>query len=196
MTDTYRVLRSSRASDEFLLLDTETADPIYVINTGYEGALAEATAAMEPGNAVRATIDWSGERPRFSAAEIVNETVFAFAPDATNIFEAAIECWREAESAGESMNSRITRNTDRDVNGVLYVFAKQAGERDLFSEFRDGIKPIDPLFDPIDGSDPPYEVFVIDPREEPFVIIYIALEPNGTLARTMRETYDFSQEAR
>lgn len=190
MADTYRVLRSSRASDEYLLLDTETADPIYVITTGYEGALAETVSAMKPGNAVRATIDWSGERPRFSSAEIVTETVFSFARDATNIFEAATECWRET-AAGESMNSRITRNTERDVNGVLYVFAKQAGERDLFSEFRDGIKPIDPLLDTIDGSDPPYEVFGIDPRDEPFVIIYIVLEPNGTLARTMRDTYEF-----
>jgi hypothetical protein len=188
---TYRVLSSPRADDEFLLLDTETADPVYVVATGYEDELAQVSSAIEPGNAVRATIDWSNERPRFSSVEIVSETCFAFAPDATNIFEAAIECWHETEAAGEAMNSRLTRSTDGDINGVLYVFAQQAGERDLFSEFRSGIKPIDPLLDSIAGSDPPYQVFGIDPREEPFVLIYIVLEPDGMLSQTVRDTYEF-----
>jgi hypothetical protein len=188
---TYRVLSSPREESEFLLLDTETADPVYVINTGYEDELEQTVTAIEPGNMIRATFDWSDERPRFSSVEIVTETSFAFAPDATNIFEAAIECWHETEAAGEAMNSHVTRNTDGDVNGVFYVFAQQAGERDLFSEFRNGIKPIDPLLDSIDGSDPPYQVFGIEPREEPFVLIYIVLEPNGMLAQTVRETYEF-----
>jgi hypothetical protein len=188
---TYRVLRSPRDDSEFLLLDTETTDPVYVIATGYENELAQTVGAIEPGNTIHTTFDWSGERPRFSSIEIVTETVFAFASDATNIFEAAIECWHETESAGAAMNSRLTRSTDGDVNGVLYVFAQQTGERDLFSEFHNGIKPIGPLLDPIEGSDPPYEVFVIEPRDEPFVLIYIVLEPNGMLARTVRDTYEF-----
>lgn len=186
---TYRVLQSSRDDDEFLLLDTETADPVYVVTTGYEDEVTRSITAIEPGNKVRAAFDWSGDRPRFTAVEVVSETTIAFAPDATNIFEAAIECWHNAGAA--AMNSRITRDTDRDVNGVLYVFAKQAGERDLYSEFRDGIKPIDPLLAPIDGSTPPYEVFVIEPREEPFIIIYIVLEPGELLAQTVRETYEW-----
>jgi hypothetical protein len=188
---TYRVLRSPHDDGVFLLLDTETTDPVYVIATGYENELAQTVEAIEPGNTVLATFDWSGERPRFASLEIVTETVFAFASDATNIFEAAIECWHETESAGAAMNSRLTRSTDGDVNGVLYVFAQQTGERDLFSEFHNGIKPIGPLLDPIEGSDPPYEVFVIEPRDEPFVLIYIVLEPNGMLARTVRDTYKF-----
>ena len=188
---TYRVLRSPRDDSEYLLLDTETTDPVYAIVTGYENELARIVEAIEPGNIIRATFDWSEERPRFSSVKRVTETVFAFASDATNIFEAAIECWHETESAGSAMNSRLTRSTDGEVNGVLYVFAQQTGERDLFSEFHDGIKPIGPLLDPIDGSDPPYEVFIIEPREEPFVLIYIVLEPNGMLAQTVRDTYDF-----
>lgn len=191
MSGMYRVLRSPRDDSELLLLDTETTDPVYAIVTGYENELARIVETIEPGNVIRASFDWSGERPRFSSVEIVRETVFAFASDATNIFEAAIECWHETESAGAAMNSRLTRSTDGEVNGVLYVFAQQRGERDLFSEFRDGIKPIGPLLDTIDGSDPPYEVFVIEPRAEPFVLIYIVLEPNGILARTVRDTYEF-----
>jgi hypothetical protein len=188
---TYRVLRSPRDDGEFLLLDTETTDPVYVSATGYENELAQTVAAIEPGNTIHAAFDWSGERPCFASVEIVTETVFAFASDATNIFDAAIECWHETESAGEAMNSRLTRSTDGNVNGVLYVFAQQTGERDLFSEFRNGIKPIGPLLDPVEGSDPPYEVFVIEPWDEPFVLIYIVLEPNGMLARTVRDTYEF-----
>jgi hypothetical protein len=188
---TYRVLRSPRDDGEFLLLDTETVDPVYAIATGYENDLAQVVETIGPGNTIRATFDWSGDRPRFSSVERVTETVFSFASDATNVFEAAIECWHETESAGAAMNSRLTRSTDGEVNGVLYVFAQQTGERDLFSEFHDGIKPIGPLLDPIDASDPPYEVFIVEPREEPFVLIYIVLEPNGILARTVRDTYEF-----
>lgn len=187
----YRVLRSPRDDSELLLLDTETTDPVYAIRTGYENELTRIIERIEPGNVIQASFDWSGERPRFSSIEIMTETVFSFASGATNIFEAAIECWQETVSAGEAMNSRLTRSTDGAVNGVLYVFAQQTGERDLFSEFHDGIKPIGPLLDPIDDSDPPYEVFVIEPKTEPFVLIYIVLEPNGILARTVRDTYEF-----
>ncbi|WP_368410977.1 DUF6663 family protein [Halomarina pelagica] len=191
MTDAgvYRVLPSTRAPDEYLLLDAETADPVYVAREGYEGPLAERVAALEPGNAVRATFDWSGERPRFATVERETETRFAFARGVSPTFEAALDCWREAERTGAAMNSRVTRSTDGDVNGVLYVFAEQAGERDLFAEFEDGVTPLEPLLDRIEGADPPYEVFVLDPDDDPFVIVYVALRRDGLLARTVRETY-------
>lgn len=190
----YRVLDSTRAADEFLLLDPETADPTYVAREGYEGTLADRVAAVEAGNLVAAEIDWSGERPRFADCEVVERTRFAFARGVTNLFEAAVECWREAEYAGEAMNARLTRGTDGDVNGVCYVFADQPGSRDLFEEFRDGTKPLDPLLARVEGADPPYELFVLDPADHPFVVAYIALDRGGLLARTVRETYGLDGE--
>lgn len=187
--DRLRVLDSTRAADEFLLLDPETADPTYVARTGYDDPLAERVASVEAGNLVECAVDWTDERPRFADCEVVERTRFAFTRDVTNLFEAAVECWREAEYAGEAMNSRLTRGTDGDVNGVCYVFADQRGRRDLFEEFRDGTKPLDPLLAAVDGADPPYEVFVLDPADHPFVVVYIALERGGLLARTVRETY-------
>lgn len=191
--DHYRVLESTRSRDreELLLLAVDTADPTYVPADGYESPLAETVAAVDPGNRVRARIDWGGERPRLAAAEIVETTRFAFARDATNLFDAAVDCWEATAAAGEAMNSTLTRGTDGEVNGVCYVFADQPGRRDLFEEFRDGHKPLEPLLDRIEGAEPPYELFVIDPREGPFVVVYIALERGGLLARTVRETYDF-----
>lgn len=187
----YRVLNSPRASDEYLLLDTVTADPVYVSNAGYSGELVRTVEAIEQGNAVAATIDWSGDRPRFSSVEIETETTVSFAHDATNIFEAARECWHETAASGDPMNSRLTRDTDGAVNGVVYAFAEQAGEQELFCEFRDGLKPLDPLLEPITASEPPYAVFCFAPRELACVIICIALEPDGLLARTVRDTYTF-----
>ncbi|MFC6836882.1 DUF6663 family protein [Halomarina ordinaria] len=185
----YRVLRSTRADDEFLLLDTETADPVYVERAGYDDPLADRVAALEPGNTVRATFDWDGERPRFVALDRLTETHFSFARDVSPTFQAALDCWAEADRAGEAMNAHLTRNTDGDVNGVLYVFAEQAGERDLFAEFEDGLRPLDPLVARIEGADPPYDVFVLDPAADPFVVVYIALRRDGLLAETVRDTY-------
>lgn len=188
---TYRVLDSPRGDDELLLLDTETGDPVYVPTTGYSGALAHTVGTIEQGNRITATIDWTDDRPRFSTVEGRTETTVSFAPDATNLFEAARTCWRDTVAQNEPMNSRLTRGTDGDVNGVLYVFAEQPGERELFGEFRDGILPLDPLLEPITASEPPYAVFVVDPRELSCIIVYIVLDPDGLLARTMRDTYTF-----
>ncbi|RRJ28936.1 DUF6663 family protein [Halocatena pleomorpha] len=188
---TYRVLCSPRSAEEFLLLDTTTADPVYVSKQGYSEEQASTIDAIEPGNTVDATIDWSNDQPRFGSVTIETETTISFASDATNIFEAARACWRETVTAGDPMNSRLTRGTDGDVNGVLYTFAEQTGERELFSEFRDGIKPLDPLLEPITASEPPYAIFCLDPRELPCVVVQIVLEPDGLLAETMRDTYTF-----
>ena len=61
----------------------------------------------------------------------------------------------------------------------------------MLEEFRDGGKPLDPLVARAarpDEVEPPLSVFVIDP-EEPFVVVYIVLEPDGLLDETVRDTY-------
>jgi hypothetical protein len=195
----YRVVAASgdRADPELLVvrLPVGAADPAWVAADGYDPPLAGTVASIEPGNVVRAEVDWTGDRPRFAAADVVERTRFAFARDATNLFEAAVDCWEATAATGEAMNSTLTRGTDGEVNGVCYVFADPPGRPALLKEFRDGTKPLDPLLGRIEGSDPPYEVFVIEPRERPFVAVYIALERGGLLARTVRETYDFGDDA-
>ncbi|MFB6170758.1 MAG: DUF6663 family protein [Haloarculaceae archaeon] len=193
--DSYRVLESTRdRGAEWLLLDVHSADPTYVVADpdAYEGDLADRVAALEPGNRVRATFDWSGDRPRFASLERETETVFEFVrpdPD-TELFEAAKECWRGARGEGSAMNSRVTYSTDNDPNGVVYTFAEQRGERDLFGEFRDGIKPLDPLVARLaETEEPPFATFVIDHPAHPFVVVYLVVRRDGILAETVRDTY-------
>lgn len=187
----YRVLESPRGPDELLLCDTETTDPTYVPTAGY-GALGERVASLEPGNRIEATIEWdeAGE-PRFSDLEVLTRTRIEFVNGVTGTFEAARETAEEAAMQGAAMNSRVTKSTDGEDNGVLYTFAKQSGSRDLYEEFRAGITPLEPLLDRVEdgGADPPYDVFVLRPVDETFLVVYIALEREGLLARTVRETY-------
>lgn len=193
--ESYRVLASTREQDgEFLLLGVDSADPTYVVADpdAYEGDLSESVAALEPGNRVEATFDWSGERPRFDTLELETETVFEFLRPGreTDLFEAAQACWRGAREEGSAMNARVTYSTDNEPNGVVYTFAEQPGERDLFSEFRDGIKPLDPLVARLaENQDPPFAVFVIDHPEHPFVVVYLVVDKEGILAETVRDTY-------
>lgn len=191
----YRVLASTREhDDELLLLDVHSADPTYVVAdpAAYDGDLTERVTALEPGNRVDATFDWSGERPRFETLERETETVFEFvrpSPE-TDLFEAAQECWRGAREDGGAMNSRVTYSTDNEPNGVVYTFAEQPGERDLYEEFRDGIKPLDPLVARLaEEEDPPFAVFVIDHPSHPFVVVYLVIDREGILAETVRDTY-------
>ena len=39
-------------------------------------------------------------------------------------------------------------------------------------------------------ADPPHEVFVIRPVEEPFVVVYLALDRESLLADTIRDEFD------
>ena len=186
---TYRILRSPRDPDELLLLDVESQDPTYVPSTGYEGDLAERVVELEAGNRITAEIAWA-DGPRFAAVEVETETTVEFVDGATGIFEAARETWNEAEREGRAMNSRVTRDTDGEPNGVVYTFAKQSGERDLFTEFRDGVTPLEPLIDRLaEGAEPPFAGFVIRPADEPFVLVALAIDREGVLAETIRETY-------
>jgi hypothetical protein len=188
---TFRVLASPRSPTELLLLDTDTQDPTYVTTEGYEGDLGQAVEGLEPGNRIAATLSWTDDIPRFSAVDVETRTTVQFADDATGIFEVARETWQEAQREGTAMNARTTRNTDGDPNGVVYTFAKQSGQRDLYEEFKDGITPLEPLIDRLAASaEPPFGVFVLRPRDEPFVPVVIAADRNGQFATTMRDTYD------
>ena len=182
----YRVLESTRDEDErdgeeWLLLDVETGDPTYVPR-GDLDAVA--------GNRVRATITWPDGDPQVEEHEVLTDTRFAFTRTREPLFEDAHACWRDAEEAGEAMASRVTHGTDGEPNGVVYAFAEQPGSRDLYEEFRDGGKPLDPLLARLAESvDPPFEAFVIDHTGEPFVLVLLAFERDGLLAGTVRETY-------
>jgi hypothetical protein len=202
---TFRLLESTREADEWLLLDVESGDPTYVPATGYEGDLAETVASLEPGNRVDADLAWTDGQARFAALAVVTATRFHFFRTTEPLFEAAQRCWRDAVEHGAGMNSRVTYDTDGEPNGVVYTFAEQPGQRDLFEEFRDGGKPLEPLLvraaggresleGEADAGDdespaPPFETFVLAHPEHPFVTVYIVFDPDGFLAETVRDTY-------
>ena len=179
----FRVL-PGREADEWLFLDVETMDPTYVPRA----SVPAPTPAV--GNRVEATISWD-DGPVIDALIVETETTVAFVETTEPVFEAAENCFERARADGEPMNSRVTYSTDNEPNGVVYTFAEQPGRRELLSEFRDGGKPLEPLVARAvrpDEVDPPLSVFVIDP-EEPFVVVYIVLEPDGLLDETVRDTY-------
>lgn len=208
-TGRYRVLGRPRDPDELLLIDVdidadsgddaddaddEAFGPTYVAATGYDDELGERVASLEAGNLVDARLAWADEEPRFESVEVVAETTFEYLDGVTGMFEAAKETWWAAESEGEAMNSRVTRDTDGEPNGALYVFAKQSGARDLFEEFKSGVTPLEPLVERAnEGREPeteqPRAVFVLRPADEPFIVVYIAFRRDGVLARTVRDTY-------
>ncbi len=179
----FRVL-PGRDDEEWLFLDVDTMDPTYVPRA------SAPTPEPEVGNRVQATISWDDE-PVVDSLTVDSATTVAFVETAEPIFEAAQNCFERARADGEPMNSRVTYNTDNEPNGVVYTFAEQSGQRDLLAEFRDGGKPLDPLIDRAaqpEEVEPSFSVYVIDP-EEPFVVVYIVLEPEGLLDETVRDTY-------
>lgn len=199
----YRVLGRPRDPAELLLVtldadeDSDAAfDPVYVDTTGYDGPLAEAVGELHAGALVDATLSWRDGDPRFASLSVVADTVFEFYDGVTGIFEAAKNAWMVAEADNEGMNARVTRDTDGEPNGALYVFAKQSGARDLFEEFRTGVTPLSPLVSRVDDAesvppevDQPRATFVLQPADEPFVVVYVAFRRDGVLAETMRSTY-------
>lgn len=157
-----------------------------------EGHEADGVPDLSPGALVEATLSWQTEYPTVSELSVLRETRFSFAREVTGLFEAARNAWAEAKHQGEGVNSRVTRNTDGEENGALYTFAEQPG-RDLFEEFRTGVRPLDPLLARVEAAavdDGPREVFVLDPLEERCVVVYVALNRDGMLASTVRDTYD------
>lgn len=191
----FRVLGRPRDESELLFVDVESFDPTYVpADAPADGAadLADRIADLRPGYLVEATLAWTDGIPRIADLSVRRRTRFEFVDSVTGVFEAARETWTEAEAAGEAMNSRVTRDTDGEPNGALYVFAKQSGARDLFDEFQSGTTPLEPLVARVNErrGDDPREVFVMHPADEPFLLVYIAFRKGGLLAETVRDTYD------
>lgn len=239
-SDRFRVYASARHPDGLSLAQVPT-DPLADDPDAYEltdvagsGHDAEGVTSLYPGVLVDATLSWQTPEPTITALSVVRDTRFSFARDVTGLFEAARTTWADAKRRGDGVNSRVTRNTDGVENGALYTFAEQPG-RDLFEEFRTGVRPLDPLLARVDdatrathavdaaspdgdagadrnagadgaasadgaaGADGPAgsanggsarEVFVLDPAEERCVVVYVALDRDGVLASTVRDTYD------
>lgn len=187
----YRVLASTRDREEWLFIDP-AGDPTYVPWAGH-GDLVDRVRALRPGYRVDADFDWTGDDPALRGLDVLERSLFAFVADADPVFEAAQSCWEAARREGQAMNSRVTHTTDGDPAGVVYTFADQSGQRDLFEEFRDGVKPLDPLLDRLaQGEDPPFEAFVLDPAD-PYVVVYLVVEKGGMVADTVRDTYELSR---
>lgn len=211
----YRVLDRTKGALVFVDLDTpdpgpgpepdEGFEPVRVAADDYDGeSVADAVARLEPGYVVTATLRWpdaatrgdaggDGDSPlaRVESLTVERESRYRFVDDAEPMFEAARDAWRDASTAGDGMGSRVTRDTDGEPNGALYVFG-EAGARDLFGEFQSGTTPLEPLVDRVNDDlddDGPREVFVLRPPDGAFVVVYIAFEKDGLLARTVRDTY-------
>ena len=178
---------------------------------------AETVRSLEPGYVVTAELAWDDSDAAFLDCEIRSQTRIQYADGVTGLFEKAKETWHDAQVAGEAMNSAVTYSTGKKPNGVVYVFAKQDPPRDLFEEFRTGATPIEPLIqrvnathdagddtdddtvDPVvetaDATDsesadsPERAVFVLNPADEPFAVVYIVFHKDSMLAQTVRDTY-------
>jgi hypothetical protein len=173
---------SGRRDDEWLLLDVESADRVSVAR--------ESIPDVSVGNRIDGDLVWRGEEPTLEDAVVESTTRFRFRRTDEPIFEAARSCFETARASGDAMNSRVTYDTDGNPNGIVYTFASQSGRRDLFAEFEDGRKPLEPLVArAAESVEPPFSVWVLDPGA-PFVVVYIVLEPDGLLDRTVAETYD------
>jgi hypothetical protein len=187
-TGEYRILsRGTEADLVFVDRSDEAYDPVTVTVPG------AVDADLRPGYVVDATLSWSGSGPaELGDVAVRRRTRFEFLDDVTGIFDAARETWNEAAAAGDGVNSRVTRNTDGDPNGALYVFADPPGARDVFEEFRTGAFPLDPLVDRVneDAGVAERDVFVMRPVDAPFVAVYVVFDSDGLLANTVRETYD------
>jgi hypothetical protein len=196
----YRVL-AAPTDGPLRLLDRETMEPVVTAPDGHDAGVTD----LRPGYLVDATLDWTTEQPTVDAVSVHRPTLYAFADEIDPVFEAAEETWADAQAAGDGMNSRIVRNTDNEVTGVVYVFAESgagagttggtAAGDGVFEEFRDGSRPLEPLVDRVNDQEgaAPREVFVLRPLDPAFVVVAIALEKAGLLADTMRDTYDCSR---
>lgn len=191
-----RVLTGPREAHEcgegvLRLFDRERYEPVEVRIDGDGSA-----GSLRPGYLLDVDLEWSQPRPHLEEFTLRRPTLYAFADDIDPVFEVAQDLWEEARASGDGMNSRLTRNTDNEVNGVCYVFA-DSGSADRLQEFADGSRPLEPLVDRVNESDEPAprEAFVLRPADGAFIVVTIALEKGGHFAETLRETYDLDRPA-
>jgi len=190
-------------TEEFVLVDlppepvapddpgaADAYEPVYVAAEGYEGDLAAAVAALEPGHVVEAELAWDDATARFADLRVERRSRFHFADGVEGLFEAAVDAWREARGAGEAVASQVTRSTDGDPNGALYLFADAPG-RDVYADLRAGTVPVEPLVSRVNDERGVGEraVFVLRPAAHRFVAVYVVFDADGVLARTVRDTY-------
>ena len=192
------------------VVDGDTAETVPADETAPDTETVETIRSLEPGYVVAAELVWDDSDAAFLDCAIRSQTRIQYADGVTGLFEKAKETWHDAQVAGEAMNSAVTYSTGKEPNGVVYVFAKQDPPRDLFAEFRTGATPIEPLIqrvnathdagddvdddvdDPTDsesGGSPERAVFVLNPADEPFLVVYIVFRKEGMLAQTVRDTY-------
>lgn len=188
-------------------------EPVYVAAEGYDGSLGDDVEALEPGYVVDAELAWADGVARFADLTVTIRSRFHFADDVEGMFEAAVDAWQDARAAGEALSSQVTRSTDGDPNGALYLFADAPG-RDLFSEIRNGTVPIEPLVARVNAEAAvgavrgnaeaaadaargnaeqgasERAVFVLRPADHQFVAVYVVFDEDGVLANTIRDTYD------
>ena len=184
---TFRVYPAG-SDDWWRLLDVDTGETTDVPWSAF--ADLDLDLDLQAGSLVDAALSSYGSEVVVETATLLSATRFRFERTSAPVFEAARECFRDARAAGDAMNSRVTYDTDGQPNGVVYTFADAPGG-DRFAEFRDARRPLEPLLDRAAGSDvadPPFSVWVLD-ADEPFVLVYVVLDPDGLLERTMRTTY-------
>jgi len=180
-TGEYRVRSRTPDGAGFVLVPLDGDDPVRVEDDGDD---------LTPGNRVRATLAWTDGTARFEDYEVVEDTRITYVGGATGLFEDALDVMEEARREGLGVNSRTTYSTDGEPNGAVYAFADQPGERDLYTEFRDGTAPLEPLLDRLDDFENcPHHVFVLDPAEHDFLVLYLVLRRDSVLERTVLDTY-------
>lgn len=185
----FRVLPPAPNADTQIWLDLADFEPIRVRGDAENEDLATTLAGLRPGYLVEATISWNDEVATVEACRVLEWTLFGFREGVTNLFEVALDTWESARRSGAAVESTITYSNDGEPNGALYTFAAQPGERDLYAEFVDGRRPLEPLLDKL-SADPPYEVFVFRPATHDFILVYAVLAKGSMLADTVRDTYE------
>lgn len=189
----YRVLPGCPDSDGITLLERWSEEPVSVRTGGYDEPLGSAVGELRAGNLVDATIEWPpAGTPTVGELSVVTRTLFEFVGDADHVFEKAEETFAEGQRERVPIASTVTYTTDGEANGALYTIAEQGGGTDIFAQFRDGRRTLEPMVDKLGegGAEPPYEVFVVRPVEEPFVVVYLTIQKGGLLANTIRDEFD------
>jgi len=203
-TGRFRVL-DRRPDGTILLVDLDAAvaavedtdpeadlQPLAAVPPETDEELAETVGKLKPGYVITASLAWDDSEAEFVDCEIQERSWIQYADGVSGLFEVAQETWYDAQMAGDAMNSRTTYSTDNEANGVVYTVAKQTPPRDLFNEFRTGATPIEPLIQRVEAERDDSEdraVFVMNPVDEEFVLIYIVFRKDGMLAETVRDTY-------